>query len=73
MDPPNPIEAITLRMEQQDLTRKDLEQVLGTRTRVSEVLNRTRGLSIKMIRQLHAKLGISADVLIRSIHGLKAA
>ena len=73
MDPPDPVEAIKFRMEQQGLTRKDLEKVLGSRTRVSEVLNRKRGLSIEMIRQLHAKLGISADVLIRSIRGLKAA
>lgn len=73
MDPPDPIEAIKFRMEQQALTRKDLEKILGTRTRVSEVLNRKRGLSINMIRALHQKLGISADVLIRSIRGLKAA
>lgn len=73
MDPPDPIEAIKFRMEQQALTRKDLEKILGTRTRVSEVLNRKRGLSISMIRALHQKLGISADVLIRSIRGLKAA
>lgn len=73
MDPPDPIEAIKFRMEQQQLTRKDLEKILGTRMRVSEVLNRKRGLSINMIRALHQKLGISADVLIRSIRGLKAA
>ena len=73
MDPPDPIEAIKFRMEQQGLTRKDLENVFGTRTRVSEVLNRKRGLSINMIRQLHDKLGISADVLIRSIRGLRVA
>lgn len=65
VDPPDPIEAIRFRMEQQGLTRKDLERVLGTRTRVSEVLNRKRSLSIGMIRRLHAELGISADVLIR--------
>src|SRR6266516_906535 len=46
MDPPDPIEAIKFRMEQQGLTRKDLAKILGTRTRVSEVLNRKRGLSI---------------------------
>ena len=73
MDPPDPIEAIKFRMDQQGLTRKDLEGVLGTRTRVSEVLNRKRGLSINMIRQLHKKLGISAEVLIRSIRGRKVA
>ena len=65
MDPPDPIEAIRFRMEQQGLTRKDLERLLGTRTRVAEVLNRKRGLSIGMIRRLHAELGISAEVLIR--------
>lgn len=73
MDPPDPIEAIKFRMEQQNLIRKDLEKTLGTRTRVSEVLNRKRGLSINMIRALHEKLGISADVLNRSIRGLKTA
>ena len=73
MDPPDPIEAIKFRMEQQGLTRKDLEEILGTRTRVSEVLNRKRGLSINMIRALHDKLGISAEILIRSIRGPKAA
>src|SRR4051812_35892047 len=66
IDPPDPIEAIKFRMEQQGLTRKDLEAILGTRTRVSEVLNRKRSLSINMIRRLHDKLGISADVLIRA-------
>src|ERR1700681_3920981 len=65
MDPPDPIEAIKFRMEQQGLTRKDLEPLIGTRTRVAEVLNRKRSLSIAMIRRLHKKLGISADVLIR--------
>jgi HTH-type transcriptional regulator/antitoxin HigA len=65
IDPPDPIDAILFRMEQQGLTRKDLEGVIGTRTRVAEVLNRRRGLSINMIRRVHAKLGISADVLIR--------
>ena len=65
MDRPDPIEAIQFRMQQQGLTRKDLEPLLGTRTRVSEVLNRKRALSIGMIRRLHAKLGIAADVLIR--------
>jgi HTH-type transcriptional regulator / antitoxin HigA len=65
MDPPDPIEAIKFRMEQQGLSRKDLEPIIGTRTRVAEVLNRKRGLSIDMIRRLHDRLGISAEVLIR--------
>ena len=65
MDPPDPIEAIKFRMEQQGLTRKDLEEIIGTRTRIAEVLSRKRGLSIAMIRRLHQRLGISAEVLIR--------
>lgn len=65
IDPPDPIEAIKFRMEQQGLTRKDLGEMIGTRTRVAEVLARKRGLSISMIRRLHAKLGIPADVLIQ--------
>ncbi len=73
MDPPDPIEAILFRMEQQGISRKDLEPMLGTRARVAEVLNRKRGLSIEMIRQLHTKLGISAEVLIRPSRQNRAA
>jgi HTH-type transcriptional regulator/antitoxin HigA len=73
MDPPNPIEAIKFRMEQQGLDRKDLAEILGSRTRAAEVLNRRRGLSINMIRRLHEKLGISVEVLIRPIRTKKAA
>lgn len=73
IDPPDPIEAIRFRMEQQGLTRKDLEPMIGTRNRIAEVLNRKRGLSIEMIRQLHDNLGISAEVLIRPTRNEKAA
>jgi len=52
-------------MEQQGLTRRDLEGILGTRARVAKILNRKRELSIGMIRRLHDQLGISAEVLIR--------
>jgi HTH-type transcriptional regulator/antitoxin HigA len=73
MDPPDPVEAIKFRMEQQGLTRKELEPLIGTRTRVAEVLNRKRNLSIAMIRRLHERLGISAETLIRpSRHGRAA-
>lgn len=65
MDPPDPVEAIRFRMEQQGLSRKDLEPLIGSRARVAEVMNRKRGLSIEMIRRLHKQLGISAEVLIR--------
>jgi len=73
MDPPDPIEAIRFRMEQQGLTRKDLEPLIGARGRVAEVMNRKRSLSIDMIRQLHDKLGISAEVLIRPTRHDEAA
>jgi len=65
LDPPDPVEAIKFRMEQQGLTRKDLEGIIGTRTRIAEILNRRRRLSIGMIRRLHDRLGIPAEVLIR--------
>jgi HTH-type transcriptional regulator/antitoxin HigA len=54
--PPDPIEAIKFRMEQSGLSRKDLEPSLGSRGQVSEVLNRKRELSLKMIRKLHTNL-----------------
>jgi HTH-type transcriptional regulator/antitoxin HigA len=73
MDPPDPVEAIKFRMEQQGLSRKDLEPLIGTRTRVAEVLNRKRSLSIGMIRRLHDQLGIPAEVLIRPSRKKKAA
>jgi len=73
MDPPDPIEAIKFRMESQGLSRKDLEPLIGTRTRVAEVLNGKRGLSIGMIRRLHDRLGIAAEVLIRPSRKAKTA
>lgn len=62
--PPDPIEAIIHEMESQGLTRKDLERYLGSRARVSEILNRKRSLSLQMIRNLQEGLGISAEILI---------
>lgn len=62
--PPDPIEAIKFRMEQMGLSRRDLEPYIGSRGRVAEVLNRKRGLSIEMIRNLSEGLGISAEVLV---------
>jgi len=60
----DPIEAINFRIEQLGLARKDLEAYLGSRHRVSEVLNRQRGLSIEMIRRLHDGLKIPLEVLV---------
>ena len=63
--PPDPVEAILYFMESRGLSRKDLEPYLGSRAKVSEVLNRKRPLSIEMIRRLHEGLGIPAEVLIQ--------
>jgi HTH-type transcriptional regulator/antitoxin HigA len=65
IDPPDPIEAIKLRMQQRGLTRSDLERLLGSKSRVSEILNRKRPLTLNMIRRLHAALGIPAESLIQ--------
>lgn len=65
MEMPDPIEAIKFRMEQQQLSQKDLIPFIGSRSRVSEVLNRKRPLTLKMIRHLYKGLGIPAEVLIR--------
>src|SRR5262249_14874124 len=64
IDPTDPIEAIKFRMEQMELSRKDLEPYIGKRGRVAEVLNRQRGLSLSMIRRLHAHLHIPLESLI---------
>jgi HTH-type transcriptional regulator/antitoxin HigA len=61
---PDPIEAIRFRMEQQGLKQKDLIPFIGSTSKVSEVMNGKRPLSIAMIRQLHEGLGIPAEVLI---------
>jgi HTH-type transcriptional regulator / antitoxin HigA len=62
--PPGPIEAIRFRMDQLGLDRKALEPVIGSRTRVDEVLSRRRRLTLPMIRRLRDRLGIPADVLV---------
>jgi HTH-type transcriptional regulator/antitoxin HigA len=64
IDAPDPIAAIQFRMEQQGLTRKNLEPLIGSRARVSEIMTRRRSLTLAMIRRVRNELGISADVLI---------
>jgi len=65
IDPPDPIEAIKFRMEQDGLTQKDLIPYIGSRSKVSEVLSGKRELTLAMIRALNKHLGIPAEVLIR--------
>jgi len=67
IDPPDPVEAIKFRMEQMNLSRKDLEKYIGPRGRVSEVLNRRRNLSLNMIRNLHSQLHIPLESLIGGV------
>ncbi len=62
---PDPIEAIKYHMERLNLTRHDLEPYIGSRAHVSEILNRKRPLSLRMIRNLHEGLGISLEVLVQ--------
>ncbi|MBU6323982.1 MAG: helix-turn-helix domain-containing protein [Bacteroidetes bacterium] len=65
IDLPDPIEAIKFRMEQLGLKQKDLAALIGLKSRVSEVLNRKRKLTIDMIRKLNAGLGIPTEILVR--------
>jgi HTH-type transcriptional regulator/antitoxin HigA len=65
IDPPDPIDAIRFRLEQQGLGPRALVGVIGSRTRVYEVLRGARPLTLAMIRRLHEKFGIPAEVLIQ--------
>ena len=69
----DPISAIEFWMDQNDLTRKELEPYIGTRARVAEILNRKRPLTLPMIRKLSLGLGIPASLLIREYPLTKAA
>ena len=68
IDAPDPIDAIRFRMEQLGLIKKDLIPFIGSASKVTEVLNGTRQLSINMIRRLSEGLDIPAQVLIREPH-----
>lgn len=65
IDLPDPVDAIEFLMEQQGLSQRDLIPYLGSRSKVSEVLNRKRPLTLSMIRALHAGLGLPANILIK--------
>jgi HTH-type transcriptional regulator / antitoxin HigA len=64
IEAPDPIEAIKFRMEQNDLSRTDLANIIGYKSRVSEILNRRRKLTLTMIKRLHKKLNIPYEALI---------
>jgi HTH-type transcriptional regulator/antitoxin HigA len=63
----DPVEAIKFRMEQQNLSPKDLEPYIGSSGRVSEVLNRKRRLSLQMVKKLHAGLHIPYESLLAAV------
>lgn len=65
IEPPDPIEAIKIRMEQMQLRQVDLVDVIGSKSRVSEVLSRKRKLSLEMIRNLSERLNLSVNTLVR--------
>ncbi|MGD2036154.1 MAG: helix-turn-helix domain-containing protein [Bacteroidales bacterium] len=64
IEAPDPIEAIKFRMEQMDMSKRDLAQIIGYKSRVSEIFSRKRKLTLKMIRSLHEKLKIPYESLI---------
>ncbi len=65
IDLPDPIEAIKFRMEQLGYKQKDLAEVMGLKSRVSEILNRKRKLTLEMIRKLNEVLGIPTEILVK--------
>ena len=62
---PDPIEAIKFRMEQMGMKQKDLAEVVGFKSRVSEILNKKRKLTLEMIRKLNTTLHIPTEVLVQ--------
>ncbi len=73
IDLPNPIDAIRFRLEQMGLDHNALVGVIGSRTRVYEILHRKRNLTLPMIRRLHLQFGIPAEVLILQPSGRRRA
>lgn len=65
MDMPDPISAINFRMEQMGLKQKDLVKMIGFKSRVSEIMNRKRKLTLEMIRKLSSELNIPTEILIQ--------
>jgi HTH-type transcriptional regulator/antitoxin HigA len=66
IDFPDPIEAIKFRMDQMGFSQNDLAEIIGQKSRASEVLNRKRKLSLDMIRKIAEKMHISSEVLIQN-------
>ncbi len=71
IDAPDPIEAIKIRMEEMDLKQKDLVGVIGGKSRVSEILNRKKKLTVDMVRNLALRLNLSVQILINDYKLIK--
>lgn len=71
IDAPDPIEAIKIRMEEMNMKQKDLVGVIGGKSRVSEILNKKKRLTVDMIRELESVLNISASVLVNNYQLIK--
>ena len=71
IEAPDPIEAIKIRMEELNLRQKDLVGIIGGKSRVSEILNRKKKLTVEMIRELERILQISASVLVNNYQLVK--
>ncbi|MBF00458.1 helix-turn-helix domain-containing protein [Flavobacterium coralii] len=66
IDMPDPVEAIKFRMEQMGYSQNDLAEIIGLKSRASEILNKKRKLSLAMIRSIHDKLNIPTEVLVQA-------
>lgn len=71
IEAPDPIEAIKIRMEEMNIKQKDLVGIIGGKSRVSEVLNKKKKLTVDMIRQLEKKLHLSASIMVSNYQLLK--
>ena len=68
IDAPDPVDAIAYALEARQLKQSDLAEILGSRSRASEIMNRKRPLTLDMIQRLHDRLSIPSDVLIQPYH-----
>lgn len=66
IEAPDPVDAIKYRMEQMNISKKELGEILGYSSRVSEILNRKRKLTLEMVRSLHEKLNLPLESLIKA-------
>ncbi len=71
IEAPDPIEAIKIRMKELDIKQKDLVGIIGGKSRVSEILNKRKKLTVEMVRSLAERLNLSAQILVRDYQLIK--